>query len=357
MARTASSRSSRTCRLVRDGSRSGPGYRRWLLQDQALAEGSAAVSWRFYKMAQARFELPTLARGRLAIGTQARWQDLTQVTYFGEGPDTLEDTRSEYRLKSTNIVGYTVVRPKQWLAIGGRAGWLAEPTILPPGGAFQRGNPDTREVFPGDAVYRVDSQPSFAHREISITADTRDHRSHPGSGGVYRAAWAAYREQDLNRFNFERIEAEAAHFIPTAGSRVVFALHGWAVASDTSGDDTIPFYLLPSLGGANTLRAYTEYRFHDRNMVVANAEARVALFTHVDAALFVDAGNVAARFADLNLDKRSYGIGFRMHSYKSTFARLDLANGDDGWRFLVRLTDPLHLSRLSRRTAAIPFVP
>ena len=92
-------------------------------------------------------------------------------------------------------------------------------------------------------------------------------------------------------------------------------------------------------------------------MVVANAEARISLFTHVDAAVFVDAGNVAARFGDLNLDKRGYGVGFRMHSYKSTFARLDLATGDDGWRVLFRMSDPLHLSRLSRWTAAIPFVP
>jgi hypothetical protein len=335
----------------------GPGYRRWLLNDAAIAEGSAAVSWRSYKMAQGRFEFPTLARSRVAIGTQARWQDLTQVTYFGEGPNTLENTRSEYRVKSVNVVGYTVVRPTQWLAVGGRLGWIAEPTILPPGGKFLRGNPDARDVFPHDAVYQVGSQPSFAHRELSIAVDTRDHRSHPLSGGLYRGAWSAYRDQDHNLFNFNRLEVEAAHFIPLAESRVVVALHGWTVASDPLDGNTIPFYLLPSLGGANTLRAYTDYRFHDRNMVVANVEARVSLFTHVDAAVFVDAGNVAERFADLNLDKHAYGIGFRLHSHKSTFARVDFATGEDGRRFFFRLSDPLHLSRLSRRLAAIPFVP
>jgi hypothetical protein len=335
----------------------GPGYRYWLLKDQALVEGSAAVSWRLYKMVQGRFELPTLARSRVAIGLQGRWQDLTQVTYFGDGPDTPETARSEYRLKSLNVIGYTAVRPTRWLAIGGRLGWIAEPSILPPAGKFQRGNPDAAEVFPADAVYSIATQPSFAHRELSVTVDTRDHRSHPLSGGVYRAAWAAYRDQDLSRFSFDRLEAEGAHFLPIANGRVVFALHGWTVASDAAAGHTIPFYLLPSLGGANTLRAYADYRFHDRNMVVTNAEARIAVFTHMDTALFVDAGNVAVRFTDLNLDKRAYGFGFRFHSRTSTFGRIDLATGEDGWRFLFRLNDPLHLSRLSRRTAAIPFVP
>ncbi len=57
----------------------GPGFRHHLLNDRALIDMSAAVSWRAYKIAQARFELPYLADERLAIGAQALWQDFTQV--------------------------------------------------------------------------------------------------------------------------------------------------------------------------------------------------------------------------------------------------------------------------------------
>ena len=138
---------------------------------------------------------------------------------------------------------------------------------------------------------------------------------------------------------------------------MVLALHGWLAASDTTAGATVPFYLQPSLGGHNTLRGYTDYRFHDRNLLVVNVEARVTLFAHVDAAVFADAGNVAARVSELNLDKRSYGIGWRMHSRTSTFARVDLAHGAEGWRVLFRLNDPLHLSRMTRRLAPVPFVP
>jgi hypothetical protein len=335
----------------------GPGYRQWLFSNRAFVDASAALSWRSYKMAQVRFEAPMLADGRLMAGSQFRWQDLTQVTYFGEGTETLESTRSEYRLKSTNVVGYVTLKPVQWLSVGGRIGWLDGPSILPPTGSFTRGNPYTEEVFPDDAVYSLTTQPAFVHGDLSVAADTRDHRSHPTYGGLYRASWASYADRDAGTFSFRRYEAEGAQFVPVAASRMVFAFHGWFVGSDTSGADVIPFYLLPSLGGANTLRAYTDFRFHDRNMVVLNAEARVALFTHVDAAVFADAGNVAARVADLNFDKRAYGIGFRVHAHRSTFARFDVAHGEDGWRFFFRLSDPLHLTRLSRRTAAVPFVP
>jgi outer membrane protein assembly factor BamA len=113
----------------------------------------------------------------------------------------------------------------------------------------------------------------------------------------------------------------------------------------------------PSLGGQNTLRGFADYRFHDRNALLVTAEARFALMTHVDLATFWDAGNVAERFGDLDLDKRSWGMGFRLHSRRETFARFDMAHSEEGWKFLFRLNDPLHLSRLTKRTAPVPFVP
>jgi hypothetical protein len=63
------------------------------------------------------------------------------------------------------------------------------------------------------------------------------------------------------------------------------------------------------------------------------------------------------RADDLNLDKRAYGVGVRLHSNTATFVRFDVAHGDEGWHLMTRLTDPFRLRRLSRRTAAIPFVP
>lgn len=335
----------------------GPGFRRWFNGDDVFTDVSAAMSWRSYTMARGRLELTRLAHSRLAVGTEVKWQDFTQNTYFGDGPDSSELDRSEYRLKSVNAVLYTNVRPKQWLTIGGRAGWLRSPSVLDPAGKFRRDYPATREVFPANPVFARDDQPDYLHGELSVTADTRDHRSHPTSGGLYRGAWTRFSDRDDGHFGFQRFDAEGAHFVSRRDGLVTLALHGWVVLSDTAEGRDIPFYLMPSLGGSNTVRAFANYRFHDRHMAVANVEVRVALTTHIDTAMFMDAGNVAPRVADLNFDKRAIGLGLRLHSDRATFARLDVARGAEGWRLTLSTGDPLHLSRLSRRTAPIPFVP
>jgi hypothetical protein len=331
----------------------GPGYRKHLFNRRALVDGSAAVSWRAYKMAQARFEWTDLADDHVSVGSQVRWQDLAQVNYFGVGADSLVSNRSAYRLKSTDVVGYTSVRANDWLTISARFGRLQQPTLSAPGGLFDDGFPDALTIFPHDPGV---AQPvSFVHGDVSVAADTRDHPGHPTAGGLFRAAVASYSDRDLSQFSFRRYEAEAAQFIPVAGARWVLAVHGWGVVSDSSPGNSVPFYLLPSIGGQDTLRGYYDYRFHDRNLLVVNAESRWALMRNVDGAVFVDAGNVTARAGDLNLDKTSYGAGVRLHARTTTIGRLDVGRSHEGWRVFLKLDDPLRLKRLSRRTAAIPF--
>jgi hypothetical protein len=335
----------------------GLGYRHFLFDDRLLVEASTAISWRAYKMAQARIELTRLARGRVAIGTQVRWQDLTQITYFGQGADSRQLNRSEYRLESLNHVGYITVRPREWLALNGRVGWLSGPHLRRPAGTFLRDNPPTDQVFPNDQVFQLPEQPDYVYGESGVTVDTRDEPGYPTRGGFYRAVWTRYSDRDAGRFSFQRYQGEAAHFIPLADRNVVLALHGWVVGTTTADDQQVPFYLLPSLGGANTLRGFSDYRFHDRDLAVVNAETRVAIFEHIDGAAFFDAGSVAARFGDLDLGRTSYGMGLRVHGDEATYARLDIARSVEGWRIVFRLNDPFGYSRLRKRTAQAPFAP
>jgi hypothetical protein len=145
--------------------------------------------------------------------------------------------------------------------------------------------------------------------------------------------------------------------VPLGDSRFTLGLHGWTVFCDVGNGHSVPFYLVPALGGQNTLRAYDNFQFHDLNTVVATAELRIALMKHVDVAAFYDAGNVAPRYGDLNFDKRSIGAGFRLHTERAIFGRLDVVHGAEGWRVLFRTSDPFKLSRVTRRVASVPFVP
>jgi Omp85 superfamily domain len=319
----------------------GPGYRQWFGRDTLLLDGSASYSVDRYKTAQVRAVLPKFAKSRLALGTQFRWFDYGDVDYFGVGPDTLESALTQFGITTTHIAAHATLRPTRWFDIDAQVGVLS---------------PSLQDSPLSRTLPTVD-QPTFIPSELSMTIDTRNFREHPTSGLLLRGAAAHYDDRDTGAFTHRRYEGEMAGFIPMAGERVVLALHGWAVNTPRDDDTSVPFYMLPSLGGAHSLRSFADYRFHDRNMMVANAELRIAMMTHVDLAMFTDAGNVAPRFQDLNLDKRSYGAGLRFHTRRQTFARVDIAHGNEGWRYLFRLTDPFALSRLERRAAVVPFVP
>jgi hypothetical protein len=303
--------------------------------------------------------MPKLADDHLRIGAQYMWDDDTQVNYFGIGSGVDQDARSMYRLQNHDIVGYAQwTTGKPWLSMTERFGWMGHPVVMDQGGTFKKNFPNTREAFPDDPAVSLSEQPAFLHSEASIDADTRDHRGHPTYGGLYRAALTNFWDRsDADAFTFYTLEAQATHYVPLDDKRVVLAFNGWAVYSDPT--DTIPFYLLPALGGSRTLRDYHDFQFHDNNLLVVNAESRFAVWQHLDAALFVDAGNVASHFSSLNLDKTSWGAGVRLHNDTNTLGRVDVAHGAQGWRLIVSTSEPFRLPRASahHNTAIIPFFP
>jgi hypothetical protein len=338
----------------------GPGYRHEIFNGNGFIDGSAAVSWHAYNMAQGRVVLPDLLQKHFTLGAQVMWQDQTQVDFFGLGSSSFATNGTEYRIQTVDSVGWAVMRPLPSLSLTGELGFLRRPDILSPGGTFRSDLPSTPSLFPTVPGVSDAFQPNYAHSEVALMSDTRDHRSRPTSGSLYRAAVTTYVDQSTstNLFSFRQYEAEGLQFIPVTRDRTwIFALHAWTVWSDVAPGRQVPFYMQPTIGGNNTLRSYPDYRFHDLNMVVANAESRWALFTHVDVALFMDAGNVAPVYQDLNLAKKSYGGGVRLHTDKATFARADVAWGAEGWAFVFRTSDVFRLARLTRRVAAVPFVP
>lgn len=334
----------------------GPTYRRWFAGNRFVLDASGAVSWRAYTNAQARFELQRLAGNRLSLGSQVRWDDSTRVSFFGEGPASLRSQRSEYRVRAGAVGGYATLRPVGWVGIQAGIGLMA-PSLLRRSGSFKRDLPDTRDVFPDNIAYAVSEQPTFARRELSMTADTRDVPGHPTRGTVARVLAARYTDRVSGLFSHTRYEAEAGHFVPFANRRIVVGVHGRIVGTSAREGHFVPLYLQPTLGGDQSLRSYANYRFHDRHLVVVNSEARFALMTHLDVAVFLDAGNVAPRLRALDLDRRSVGGGIRLHTRGQTITRFDVAHGSEGWRVLLRMSDPLDFDRLARLSASVPVVP
>ena len=288
----------------------GPGFRHNLFGDRMTVDASAAVSWRRYKMMQSQVSWPRLMNDRLELGGQIKYQDFTQVNFFGIGNDSLKSNRTDYRLKDIDTLGFAAVRANTWLSITGRAGILRRVGI-------ERGTstlyPATQNVFDEISAPSLTREPNYLHADVAVDADTRDLPGYPTSGGRYRLSVASYHDQTFGQYSFRRVEADAAQYIPIR--RSVLALRARADLSQTGDGQTVPFYLLPSLGGANSLRGFLDYRFRDRDLLMLNAEYRWPIARVIDAAVFYDAGTVAPEASELTRRfNRDYGLGVRVHS-------------------------------------------
>ena len=84
------------------------------------------------------------------------------------------------------------------------------------------------------------------------------------------------------------------------------------------------------------MRGYPPLRFRDRNRVLLTGEYRWLPSHYVDLALFLDAGNVAPQFGDLDLGslKTAWGVSVRLHTPKDTVMHLSAAHSKEGWRFV-----------------------
>lgn len=331
------------------GFSAGPGYRHRLFGNRAVVDASTAMSWRGYRMMRSQLAWPRLLNDRLSVGGQVKYQDFTQINFFGIGHDSLKGNQTDYRLRDLDALGFATARPKSWLSVTGRAGLLRRVDI---GRGASTLYPSTDERFDETTAPGLARQPNYLHADVAADVDTRDVPGYPSSGGRYRVSMAMFHDQDFSSYSFSRIEADAAQYLPLG--RSVLALRGRMDLSRTGAGQDVPFYLLPTLGGASSLRGFSDYRFRDRNLLLLDAEYRWPILRRVDAAMFYDAGTVApvasALASHLNAD---YGAGLRVHSATHMLVRLDVARSREGTRAILTFSAPL---ALPSRTVA-PYVP
>ena len=132
--------------------------------------------------------------------------------------------------------------------------------------------------------------------------------------------------------DFDRVVADVHGYLPLGARNRMLALRFRTSHATTQAGHRVPFYLMETLGGARSLRGFREYRFRDTRNLLVNAEYRWEVWTHVDFALFYDAGKVfseASEFDFQNL-KSGYGFGVRTHAFGDTIVRIDIARSNEG---------------------------
>ena len=306
----------------------GAGYR-GVLGDVARFNVRGAWSIRNYTLADGVVEIP-FADERFAVSGRARWRDGTQLPFYGLGAASLKVQRSSYALQEVNIGSGVTYRPSPWFKVG--AG--AEAMLLESGAGDGRYR-TVEAVFAPAAVPGLLASPDYLHAEVTAAIDWRESEGYTRRGGYYAVTAHRYDDRSDGRYTFNEAHFDVRQFIPLLNEHWVIALRGLVRTTDLDGDQQVPFFLLPSLGGSTTLRAYPDGRFRDRHALLLSGEYRWIPGRVLDMALFVDAGKVTARRGDLDLEglNTSYGIGARFHAPAATVLRTEVAHGREGYRF------------------------
>jgi hypothetical protein len=294
----------------------------------ARFDAGGAWSVRSYKLARTSLHLPELAGNKLEFETHARWVDATQVPFYGVGNDTLKDDRVSYGLRSTDVGAALVVKPVSWVRLGGGVnGHLLEDRE----GVGRRPSIELRHS-PASAPGLFSSL-TYVQSHATVALDWRESPGYTRRGGLYSVTLRDFRDSD-DAFSFRRLDVDFRQFMPVLKEHWVFGVRALLQTTTDADGGVVPYYLLPSLGGNQRLRAYSDFRFQDKHLLLLGAEYRWLPSRILDMALFVDAGQVASERRDLQFAefKTGYGIGVRFHGPTFTPLRIDVAHGREGFR-------------------------
>jgi len=161
-------------------------------------------------------------------------------------------------------------------------------------------------------------------------------------GGLVRMNWDRYEARESAPYTFDNVEFEAVQLVPALREQYVFAFRVLATATHLGQGSNVPFALLPTIGGGDTVRGYFNRRLADRSRALATAEYRWRPSRYVDMAIFLDSGTVAPRLKDIG-DERlitSWGIGARLHGPNFTALRIEAARGHEGWALVFSSGQP-----------------
>ena len=296
--------------------------------------GVAARSTRGYQRYGGGLTMRHIGASALDARVWGQKFEFPQEDLFGIGQDSSRDDRTSYLHESTEVGSELRWSPARFVTFTGGVAYL-QPKI---GSGTDSRFPSTDQRFDEATLPGLTAQPDFLRTDVGAAFELRDNPLHPHAGGRYAVTLSNYDDRDLSAYGFRSVTVDAQHYVPLPNKYRVVALHAAVVMTDAGAGQQVPFYYQPTLGGSQELRGFREFRFRDQNSLALSAEYRWEASWMLDAAVFVDAGKVAARRSDLNLRDldASYGVGLRVHSNSAFVARLDLAFSREGFIPLLR---------------------
>lgn len=309
------------------GPTGGLGYRQYV-GERTYVKVRGLYSTKHYRALEASLTSRGHQRGMVDMGLTASWLDAPEVAFFGLGAVNDDDVRGNYRLRQTAIGGELTARPRRPWVVGAAA--AAEIYDI---GRGRGSEPPIEQLYSAAEAPGLGLSPSYAHTTLTAGVDSRPAIGYARRGGSYQVLYHRYDRS--GGYAFDRMDVDVVQHLPLL--RETYIVSGRVRLQATLGSDDVPYFLLPSLGGGRTLRAYSSWRFRDRHALLMQGEFRWAPNLHaVDMALFWDGGTVAPELSQLSAGRfrHDVGIGLRIHTSSATPIRVELARGDDGFKLV-----------------------
>jgi outer membrane protein assembly factor BamA len=302
-----------------------------------VVETSLTASVRRYWSADAGLVLPNILRKRFDAEFRVRHADAPSIDYFGPGPRSRKENRSNYRREDNMLSGALTWRPLRTVS----AGWLTGANWVNIGPGRGHASPSTDNRFSRALIPGLQQQSGYMVNGPFLAFDSRDWPGDPHRGSLLSAAYLGYWNFSHRRSSFRRLEAQAEHYLPLFNQTRVIALRARTELSFVRDADEVPFYLQPVLGGPDDLRGFDRFRFHDNNSLLVNAEYRWEVSPALDLAVFADAGKVFERpgLVGLHHLEASGGLGFRLKTRNLVVMRLDTAVSREGFRLWLQFSN------------------
>jgi len=197
------------------------------------------------------------------------------------------------------------------------------------------------QLFPPSQLPGYNQDTQFTRIGAFIDWDRRDSKTGPRSGGVLGMRYREYWDVDRKAFAFRQTEYEFQQYFPYFNRSRVIALRAAMLLTFPKGDNQVPIYLQPVLGGNDDLRGFGGYRFRDNHSVYAGVEHRWQASSNLEMSAFLDAGKVVPLRRDIDVSRMNYsgGIGFRVRVRSAIVSRTDFAVSREGFRIAWTFSD------------------
>ena len=233
-----------------------------------------------YSRIETEFRAPRLFDRRGTLSLVGGWREATQVGFYGTGTgNTSNDDRANYSFRQPYVSATLDLRPTRKVLFLGR-----RRRVLRVGPAFRRRDRAVgrRGLHAGDAARPGDARSTYLHTQGTAAFDWRTSAGYSRRGGYYGVTYHDFADRD-DTYSFRQVDYDVIQHVPLFRDAWVLSLHGRVETTYADDDETIPFFMLPSLGGGSSLRGFSSWRFRDRHSLLAAgrvAGAREQLLRH-----------------------------------------------------------------------------